>query len=95
MKEGTAMSNHLDEFNTIFSNLSALEIEFPNLVKALFLLITLPKSWDTFCTIINNFVPPCGLIEANVSSSLLTKEVNRKNLDSSRGDNALVCQRQI
>ena len=90
MKEGTAMSNHLNEFNTIFSNLSAQEIEFSDSVKALFLLITLPESWDTFRTAISNSAPPGGLTEANVSSSLLTEEVNRKNLDNSHGDNALV-----
>ena len=75
MKEGTIMSNHLNKFNTIFSNLNAQEIEFPNFVKALFLLITLPKSRDTFRTAISNSSPPGGLAEANVSSSLLTEAV--------------------
>ena len=31
-----------------------------------------------------------GLTSANVESSLLTEEVNRKNLDSNRGSTALV-----
>ena len=75
------MSNHINELNTIFSNLSAQEIEFLDLVKALFLLITLPKRWDTFCMAIRNFAPPGGLIEESVSSSLLIEKVNIKNLD--------------
>ena len=48
MKEGTAMSSHLNDFNTIFSQLSAQDVEFQDSVKALFLLITLPESWDIF-----------------------------------------------
>ena len=44
MKDGTPMSSHLNEFNTIFSQLSAQEVEFEDSVKALFLLITLPES---------------------------------------------------
>lgn len=36
MKEGTSMSNHLNDFNSIYSNLVAQEVEFPNSVKALF-----------------------------------------------------------
>ena len=48
MKEGTSMSNHLNEFHTIFSQLTMQEIIFPDTVKAMFLLITLPDSWDTF-----------------------------------------------
>ena len=43
MKEGVAMSDHLNEFNTIFSKLSAQEVEFKDSVKALFLLIMLPR----------------------------------------------------
>ena len=84
------MSNHLNEFNTIFSNLTAQDIEFPDLVRKLFLLITLPKSWDTSHTAIGNSAPPSGLTEASVSSSLLTEEVNRQNLNNSCGSNAQV-----
>lgn len=84
------MSSHLNEFNTIFSQLSSQEIKFGDFVKAIFLLVTLPESWDTFRTAISNFAPASGLTSANVESSLLTEEVNRKNLDSSRGSNALV-----
>ena len=81
MKEGTSMSNHLNEINTMYSNLVSQEVEFPDSVKALFLLITLPDSWDIFQTAISNSAPPSGLIEENEASSLLTEEVNRKNLD--------------
>ena len=49
----------------------------------------MPHSWDTFCTTINNYVPIEGLIEANVASNLVTKEVNRKNAENTRADNAL------
>ena len=58
-------------------------------MKALFLLITLPESWDTFQIAISNFAPTSGLTSANVESSLLIEEVNIKNMDSTRGGNAL------
>ena len=76
------MSSHLNEFNTIFSQLSAQEIKFDDSVKAIFLLVTLPESWDTFCTTVSNSAPANGLTSANVESSLLIEEVNRKNLDN-------------
>lgn len=84
------MSNHLNEFNTIFSQLSAQEVEFKDSVKALFLLITLPENWDIFCTAISNSAPASGLTSANVESSLLTEEVNTKNLDNTHGSTTLV-----
>ena len=89
MKEGTSMSNHLNDFNTIYRNLVGQEVEFSNSVKALFLLITLPDSWDTFWTAISISAPPSGLTKANVASSLLTEEVNRKNLDSTQSGTTL------
>ena len=57
MKEGASMSGHLNEFNTIFSQLSAQEVVFQDSVKALFLLITLLESWETFYTTISNSTP--------------------------------------
>ncbi|MCO5580796.1 hypothetical protein L7F22_034667 [Adiantum nelumboides] len=90
MKEGTAMSNHLNEFHIIFSQLTAQEIVFPDSVKAMFLLITLPDSWDTFRTALSNSVVPEGLTSANVEGSLLIEEVNRKNTDKGKGNSALV-----
>ncbi|MCO5575048.1 hypothetical protein L7F22_028845 [Adiantum nelumboides] len=90
MKEGTTMSDHLDEFNTIFSNLDAQVVEFEDSVKALFLLITLPKRWDSFRTASSNSTPASGLTSANVESNLLTEEVNKKNLDNTHFGNALV-----
>ena len=64
------MSDHLNEFNTIFIQLSAQEVEFQDSVKTQFLAV--------------------GLTLANVESSLLTEEVNKKNLESNRGGTTLI-----
>ena len=90
MKEGTPMSNHLNAYNIIFSQLSAQGVKFEDSVKAMILLVTLPDSWDTFRTALSNSAPATGLTSASVEGSLLTEEVNRKNLDSGKGSSALV-----
>ncbi|MCO5551642.1 hypothetical protein L7F22_005146 [Adiantum nelumboides] len=90
MKEGTSMYNHLNEFNTIFSQLPTQNIIFEDLVKAMFLLMTLPKSIDTLCTTISNSTPIGGLKMENVEGNLQLEDVNRKNLNLSRSSNALV-----
>ena len=77
MKEGMSMSNHLNEFNTIFSQLTAQGIKFEDPIKAMFLLVTLPESWETFRTALSNSAPATSLTSANVEDSLLTEEVNR------------------
>ena len=48
-------------------------------MKAMFFLITLPESWDTFRIAISNSIHAGALTSANVESSLLTEEVNPKN----------------
>ena len=48
MKEGTPMSNHLNEFNTIYSQLSAQGVKFDEPVRAMFLLITLQEVGTLF-----------------------------------------------
>ena len=84
------MSDHLNEFNTIFSQLIAQEVEFHDSVKAMFLLITLPESCDTFRIALSNSVSAAGLTTANVEGSLLTEEINCKNNDKGKSNSALV-----
>ena len=83
------MSSHINEFNTILNQLSAQEIKFDDYVKEIFLLVTLLERWDTFCIAISNFALASGLTSLNVESSLLIEEVNRRNIESTRGGNAL------
>ena len=42
--EGTFVAQHLNEFNKITNQLSTVEIEFDNQVRALILLASLPNS---------------------------------------------------
>ncbi|MCO5614480.1 hypothetical protein L7F22_068763 [Adiantum nelumboides] len=85
MKEGTPMSNHLNEFNTIYNQLSVQGVKFDEPVRAMFLLITLPKSWDTFHTALSNFAPPDGLTIVGVEGNLLIEETNSKTMDKGKG----------
>lgn len=92
MNDNTPMSNHLNEFNTIFSQLSAQGIKLEDSVKAMFLLVTLPESWEAFPTSLSNFAHVDGLTSANVEGSLLTEEVNKKNSEPTKGSTALVAR---
>ncbi|MCO5597863.1 hypothetical protein L7F22_051948 [Adiantum nelumboides] len=69
--------------------LQAEEAEFQDSVKAMFLLVTLPNSWNSFYTTINNLALENGLKCADVESSLLMEELNHKNEDDSRSSNAM------
>ena len=57
MKEGTNITGHLNEFNIIFLQLTAQGLNFGEEVRCIFLLCSLPSSWDTFCTAVSNSAP--------------------------------------
>ena len=90
MKDGVSMSSHLNEFNLVFDQLSGQGIQLNHSLKALFVLLTLPDNWDTFCTTISTNATTNGLSSVTVESSLLIEEVNRKNVDTSRNGGALM-----
>ena len=52
--EGTLVVQHLNEFNTITNQLSTVEIEFDDEVRALILLAFLPNSWEAMRLTVSN-----------------------------------------
>ena len=50
----TPVAQHLNEFNTITNQLSTVEIEFDDEVRALILLAFLPNSWEAMRMTVSN-----------------------------------------
>ncbi|MCO5579489.1 hypothetical protein L7F22_033344 [Adiantum nelumboides] len=82
MKEGTNVTTHLNDFNVIFTQLVSQGLDFGEEVKCIFMLCSLPPSWDTFCTAISNSAPATGLVYNDVIGSLLTEEICQKSMES-------------
>ena len=89
MKEGTSVASHLNEFNIIFSQMQAQKLEFGDEVKAIFLLCSLPASWDTFRIAISNSTPDGTLTFNDVVGSLLAEEIHTKSMDQGKNGQAL------
>ncbi|MCO5609915.1 hypothetical protein L7F22_064150 [Adiantum nelumboides] len=82
MKEGTNVTTHLNDFNVIFTQLVSQGLDFGEEVKCIFMLCSLPPSWDTFCTAVSNSAPATCLVYNDVIGSLLTEETRRKSMES-------------
>ena len=54
--ESTSVAQHLNEFNTIPNQLSTVEIEFDDEVRALIFLASLPSSWEAMRMTVSNSV---------------------------------------
>ena len=77
IKEGGSIASHLNEFNIIFSQLQAQKLNFDAEMKSIFLLCSLPSSWDTFHTTVSNSASGGVLNFDDVGGSLLADEIER------------------
>ena len=54
MAENASVAQHLNEFNTITNQLSSVEIDFDDEIRALIVLASLPNSWEAIRMTVSN-----------------------------------------
>jgi hypothetical protein len=54
MVEGASVAQHLNEFNTITNQLSSMEIDFDDEIRALIVLASLPNSWEAMTVVVSS-----------------------------------------
>ncbi|RDX93346.1 hypothetical protein CR513_24405, partial [Mucuna pruriens] len=92
LKEGTSLSDHLNEFQGIIDQMSRMGIKFEDEILRLLLLNSLPESWDTFKISITNSVPNGVVSLQMVKGSVLNEEMRRKAQGSSSQPEVLVTE---
>ena len=75
MAESGSIATHLNEFNTIVNQLSSVEINFDDEVRALILLASLPNSWEPMRAAVSNSVGSAKLKFNDVRDRILAEEV--------------------
>ncbi|RDX93850.1 hypothetical protein CR513_23834, partial [Mucuna pruriens] len=89
-KEGTSLSDHLNEFQGIIDQMSRMGIKFEDEILGLLLLNSLPESWETFKISITNSAPNGVVSLQMVKGSVLNEEMRRKAQGSSSQSEVLV-----
>nr|TKR86343.1 hypothetical protein D5086_0000239010 [Populus alba] len=90
MVENTSVTQHLNNFNTITNQLSSVEIEFDDEIRALILLASLPSSWEGMRTAVSNSAGKSKLKYDDIRDLILAEEVRRKDSgESSSSGSAL------
>ena len=54
MTENASVAQHLNKFNTITNQLSFVEIDFDNEIRALIILASLPNNWEAMRMVVSN-----------------------------------------
>ena len=88
-RDGSSISDHLNEFQGIMDQLSGMSIKFEDEVQALWLLNTLPDSWETFRVSLTNSAPNGVLTMELAKSGVLNEEMRRKAQGSSSQSDVL------
>eukprot|EP00253_Pinus_taeda_P002681 PITA_02681 len=84
MKDGDLVTENLNVFNTVLSQLSSVDIKISNEDKCISLLCSLPNSWDSLVITLGSNATALQFDE--IVSALLTEEMRWKNMESQNGD---------
>eukprot|EP00253_Pinus_taeda_P018277 PITA_18277 len=84
MKDGDSVTEHLNAFNTMVSQLLSVDIKISDEYKCINFLCSLPNSWDSLVIAIGS--NEIALQFDEIVSSFLTEEMRQKNMESQNGD---------
>ncbi|XXG79168.1 hypothetical protein AAC387_Pa09g0300 [Persea americana] len=82
---GKVLAEHLNEFNTIISQLSSVNVQFEDGVWALLVLFSLPDNWNGMVTSLSNSSGSTKLKFDDVMSVILDEEIRRTASSESSG----------
>jgi len=92
MLEGGSVTDHLNEFNRVTSQLSSVNVNFDDEIGALLILCSLPESYNSLVMVVSNFVSSLNTLKFDdVVGVILSKEMRRKNT-SEMSSNALTVE---
>jgi hypothetical protein len=79
MRDGDSVTEHMNTFNNVVSQLLSIEIKILDEDKCIDLLCSLPDSWDSLVVAIGSNITTLSFND--VVSSLLSEEMRRKNIE--------------
>ena len=87
MSKGGSVADHLNEFNTLTSQLSSIKVNFEDEVRALLILFSLPERWNGLAMAVSNSVPSSNTLKFDdVVSVILSEEMRRKSTGETSGN---------
>eukprot|EP00253_Pinus_taeda_P013320 PITA_13320 len=84
MKDGDSVTEHLNAFNTVVSQLVSVDIKISDEDKCINLLCSLLESWDSLIIAIGRNT--IALQFNAIVSSLMMEEMRQKNMENQNGD---------
>ena len=93
MSKGGFVAGHINKFNMTTSQLSSVEINFEDEIKALILMSILPESWDTVVAAISSSRGSDKLKFDEIRDIVLSESIRKREIGDS-SDNSLIVDRR-
>ena len=84
MKDGDSVTEHLNAFNTVVSQMSYVDIKILDEDKCISLLCSLPDLWDSLVIAIGSYTSTLNFDV--IDSALLLEEMRQRNMKGQNGD---------
>ncbi|KAK1414099.1 hypothetical protein QVD17_29840 [Tagetes erecta] len=78
MKEGSSVTEHINNLNSILSRLSSVKMKFDDETKAVLLLSSLPDSWSGTVTAVTNSTGTEGMTFEKIRDLVLGEDIRRR-----------------
>ncbi|RVW88410.1 Retrovirus-related Pol polyprotein from transposon TNT 1-94 [Vitis vinifera] len=88
MAENASVAQHLNEFNTITNQLSSVEIDFDDEIRALIVLASLPNSWEAMRMAVSNSTGKEKLKYNDIRDLILAEEIRRRDAGETSGSSS-------
>ncbi|KAL6340105.1 hypothetical protein AAG906_038940 [Vitis piasezkii] len=85
MAENASVAQHLNEFNTITNQLSSVEIDFDDEIRALIVLASLPNSWEAMRMVVSNSTGKEKLKYNDIRDLILAEEIRQRDAGETSG----------
>jgi len=85
MTEGGSVTEHINEFNTILTQLSSVNITIDDEIRALILLSSLPESWSATVTAVSSSSGSTKLKLNDIRDLVLSEDIRRRESSDSPG----------
>ncbi|RVX07261.1 Retrovirus-related Pol polyprotein from transposon TNT 1-94 [Vitis vinifera] len=85
MAENASVAQHLNEFNTITNQLSYVEIDFDDEIRALVVLVSLPNSWKAMRMTVSNSMGKEKLKYNDIRNLILVEEIRGRDAGETSG----------
>ena len=93
MKEGGSIVDHLNKFKIVTSQLSSMNVNFYEEIKALLIFFSFRKSWNGLVMVVSNYVSWSNTLNFHdVIGIILSEETRRKSLGGSTSGSSLNAQ---